>query len=140
MCVRLEIISFRCLLAVREHFVPDLEFLPIVRGANLQHHASVSREWHWLRLLIWSNNFGQDINWAKRQLCFELTLFFSFVGLQGYQERVYAPSKWVCTEHTAHSDDDDVTEVMFWKLFRYISGDNDRSTSFFPVLSRWKYI
>ncbi|XP_042872142.1 heme-binding protein 1-like [Penaeus japonicus] len=45
----------------------------------------------------------------------------------GYQERVYAPSKWVCTEHTAHSDDDDVTEVMFWKLFRYISGDNDRS-------------
>ncbi|ROT75805.1 Heme-binding protein 2 [Penaeus vannamei] len=44
----------------------------------------------------------------------------------GYEERVYPARKWVCTEHTAHRDDEDVTSSMFWKLFRYISGNNNR--------------
>ncbi|MDK2413266.1 heme-binding protein, partial [Aphanizomenon sp. 202] len=44
----------------------------------------------------------------------------------GYEERVYPARKWVCTEHTAHRDDEDVTSSMFWKLFRYISGNNNK--------------
>merc|ERR1712168_1455373 len=41
----------------------------------------------------------------------------------GFEERQYPAMKWVCTRQTVHIDGED---GMFWKLFQYIQGNNDR--------------
>ena len=44
---------------------------------------------------------------------------------QGYEERVYPARKWVKTQ-MQHTSKDDASSPMFWKLFNYISGQNDK--------------
>jgi len=44
----------------------------------------------------------------------------------GFEERQYPAKKWVCTQRTVHIDDDNGEDGMFWKLFTYIQGSNNR--------------
>merc|ERR1712002_126018 len=45
----------------------------------------------------------------------------------GFEQRQCPARKWVCTSQTVHIDDDDGEDGMFWKLFRYIQGNNNRN-------------
>jgi len=45
-----------------------------------------------------------------------------------YEERNYPAKKWVCTEGQGR-DGDDISNGMFMKLFRYISGGNSQEES-----------
>ncbi|XP_042223712.1 heme-binding protein 1-like [Homarus americanus] len=40
----------------------------------------------------------------------------------GYEEREYPASQWACTEE--RGDSDEHTDILFWRLFKYISGEN----------------
>ncbi|XP_063606188.1 heme-binding protein 1-like [Penaeus indicus] len=41
----------------------------------------------------------------------------------GYEERTYPAKKWVCSEEMSE-DGTRVMEQLFWRLFRYIDGEN----------------
>ncbi|KAK4023812.1 hypothetical protein OUZ56_009211 [Daphnia magna] len=45
--------------------------------------------------------------------------------IQDYEERIYPPQTWVRTQIKSTSRED-CTYPMFWKLFNYISGQNER--------------
>ncbi|XP_050729809.1 heme-binding protein 2-like [Eriocheir sinensis] len=44
----------------------------------------------------------------------------------GYEEREYPASKWVCTPENTNSDVGQDLGHLFWPLFNFISGTNDR--------------
>ncbi|XP_066977306.1 heme-binding protein 1-like [Macrobrachium rosenbergii] len=48
---------------------------------------------------------------------------------ENYVERLYPAKKWVCTTATGPTKEEAEETSMFMKLFRYISGQNERSES-----------
>ncbi|KAG0718471.1 Heme-binding protein 2 [Chionoecetes opilio] len=44
----------------------------------------------------------------------------------GYEERLYAPTKWVCKTETDNPHVGNDLSLLFWPLFNYISGQNAR--------------
>lgn len=48
-----------------------------------------------------------------------------FIILQKYEERLYPAQKWVTTK-MQHISRDAASSAMFWKLFNYISGENNQ--------------
>ena len=63
-----------------------------------------------------------------------ILFFYSFISFfippivflfKGYEERVYPAQKWIRTQ-LLHTSKDAASSTMFWKLFNYISGQNDK--------------
>lgn len=47
---------------------------------------------------------------------------------QGYEERTYPAKKWVCSKEES-DDGTQIMEHLFWRLFRYIDGENVQGES-----------
>ena len=52
---------------------------------------------------------------------------FSCMLTQGFEVREYVTSNWVTTE-LQNVDMKSASSTMFWKLFKYIGGENEAST------------
>ncbi len=51
--------------------------------------------------------------------------YYDMFVFQEYEERIYPAQKWVQTK-IENISKDSASSAMFWKLFNYISGQNDK--------------